>query len=65
MPASMTNNMQTKHPRRFENQTGNRPPNRVNSILHIVEVLEQLMFGGIDGHIVKLKNFLTRTHQKI
>ncbi|QHE84898.1 hypothetical protein [Hydrogenophaga sp. BPS33] len=27
----MTNNMQTKHPRRFENQTGNRPPNRVNS----------------------------------
>lgn len=31
MPASTTHRTLTKHPRWFENQTRNRPPDRVNS----------------------------------
>ena len=31
MPPSMTHSMLTGHPRWFENQTKNRPPDRVNS----------------------------------
>jgi hypothetical protein len=31
MPWSMTHSMLTGHPKWFENQTGNRPRNRVNS----------------------------------
>lgn len=31
MPASMTHSMLTEHPKWFENQTSNRPPDGVNS----------------------------------
>ncbi|WP_332743353.1 hypothetical protein, partial [Hydrogenophaga sp.] len=40
MPASITHSMLTEHPKWFENQTSNRPPDGVNSISPKVDFVD-------------------------